>query len=166
MTVRESLPATEPLPITSTRRGLVARFLATACFSGHLPLAPGTWGALLASGLAYLFLPSYWVWQLSVIFAIFLLGVWASTEAEKLYGHDGRPIVIDEVSGMLVALFLLPQTVVLYLVAFVLFRFFDIVKPPPSRRLESLPGGWGVMMDDLIAGIYAFVGMRLLLLLR
>lgn len=166
MTVRQGLPATEPLAASSTRRGLVARFFATACLSGHLPLAPGTWGALLASGLAYLFLPSYWLWQLSVIFAIFLLGVWASSEAEKLYGHDGRPIVIDEVSGMLVALFLLPQTVVLYLVAFILFRFFDIVKPPPSRHLESLPGGWGVMMDDLIAGIYAFVGMRLLLLLR
>lgn len=166
MTVRDGLPATEPLPATSTRRGLVARFFATACFSGHLPLAPGTWGALLTLGLAYLFLPSYWLWQLSVIFAIFLSGVWASTEAEKFYGHDGRPIVIDEVLGMLVALFLLPPSLLLYPVAFVLFRFFDIVKPPPSRRLESLPGGWGVMMDDLIAGIYAFVSMRLLLLLK
>jgi len=65
-----------------------------------------------------------------------------------------------------VALFLLPPSLLLYPVAFVLFRFFDIVKPPPSRRLESLPGGWGVMMDDLVAGVYAFVGMRLLLLLK
>lgn len=166
MTVRDGLPAAEPLPISSSRRVLVARFLATACFSGHLPLAPGTWGALLTLGLAYLLLPSYWLWQLLAIFAISCLGVWASSEAERFYGHDGRPIVIDEVSGMLVALFLLPQTVVLYAAAFILFRFFDIVKPPPSRHLESLPGGWGVMMDDLVAGIYAFVGMRLLLLLK
>jgi len=164
LTVGDGLPAIEPLPAARTCRGLVVRLLATACFSGHLPLAPGSWGALLALGLAYLFLPSHWAWQLVVTLAIFFLGVWASTEAERLYGHDGRPIVIDEVSGMLVALFLLPQAVVLYLVAFILFRFFDIVKPPPSRRLESLPGGWGVMVDDLVAGIYAFLGMRLVLL--
>jgi phosphatidylglycerophosphatase A len=165
LTAEKSLPGREPISRLSTPRGLLARFLATGCFVGHLPLAPGTWGSILALVLGYLFLPGSWLLQLSVILVIFFLGVWTSSAAEKSYGHDGRPIVIDEVLGMLVVLFILPKEVGFYLAAFILFRFFDIVKPPPSRQMESLPAGWGVMMDDLLAGIYGFLVMRLLVLL-
>lgn len=165
MTVEESLPGREPISRLSTPWGFLARVFATGCFVGHLPLAPGTWGSLLALVLGYLFLPGSWLLQLLVILVIFFLGVWTSGAAEKFYGHDGRAIVIDEVLGMLVAVFVLPKQVGFYLAAFILFRFFDVVKPPPSRRMESLPAGWGVMMDDLLAGIYAFLVMRLIVVL-
>lgn len=163
--VRQGLPAAEPIMPSSALKAFVARAVATACFCGHLPLAPGSWGALFALVLAYLFLPAYWLWQLVAILAIFFVGVWSSTEAERFYGHDGRPIAVDEASGMLVVIFLLPKSIGLYAVAFILFRFFDIVKLPPTRRVESLSVGWGIMMDDFLAGVYAFLTMRLLLLL-
>jgi phosphatidylglycerophosphatase A len=85
------------------------------------------------------------------------LGVWAADGVESLWGEDSPRVVIDEIAGMCISLLFLPVTLATVLVGFVLFRFFDIVKPLYIRRAESIPGGWGVMADDLLAGLYANV---------
>lgn len=86
---------------------------------------------------------------------VLALSVWSAGEAEKLFGHDARKIVIDEWAGMLIAFWLLPYSLTNYAIAFIAFRAFDVVKIPPARQCERLPGGWGVTMDDVVAGIQA-----------
>jgi phosphatidylglycerophosphatase A len=95
--------------------------------------------------------------------AVAVIGVPVSTRAEKWFGHDGSPIVIDEALGMLITLFMLPKSIAIYAVGFLLFRVFDIVKPFPAGRAQALPGGWGVMMDDVLAAIYAHICLRILI---
>jgi phosphatidylglycerophosphatase A len=93
---------------------------------------------------------------LSVILtvAITLLGVWSSTVVEQIWGKDPGRVVIDEVAGMCIGLLFLPVQVKYLLCSLVLFRFFDIMKPLFIRKMESLPGGWGIMMEDVLAGVY------------
>ncbi len=83
------------------------------------------------------------------------MGVAASSVAERQYGRDGRPIVIDEVAGQMIALFAHPPSAATFIGGFLLFRFFDIVKPFPANRSQELISGVGVMADDVVAGIYA-----------
>ena len=131
-------------------------FVATGAGSGYSPIASGTAGSLV--GLL-LYVPLRHLpggLFLLVLLAVTGLGTWVAGRAERLFGRedDGR-ITIDEVVGMLIALAFLPFRVDTALAAFLLFRLFDIWKPPPARRAESLPGGVGVMADDLVAGLYA-----------
>jgi len=132
---------------------------ATGAGSGYSPVAPGTVGS--AVGLALWWMardlpgPAY----LALVAAVTAGGVWAAHRAEAIFGtrDDGR-ITIDEVAGMLLSLALVPTTASPLLVGvtgFVLFRIFDITKPPPALRGESLPGGLGVMADDVVAALYA-----------
>jgi phosphatidylglycerophosphatase A len=159
------------------------------CGVGYLPLAPGTWGSLVGIGLYVLargifmkvffdagagrnfnLLHIYYAviaFELVIVFAIALVGTWAATRTENLSARkDPGKVVIDEVAGQFIAL--IPVPFVLgaawwsVIVAFILFRFFDIVKPYPARKLESLPGGLGIMADDLIAGVYAALGVMLI----
>jgi phosphatidylglycerophosphatase A len=142
----------------------LAVFVATAGYSGYFPFAPGTVGSavgLLVYGLVW--------WSGSglvetlLIVALFAAGVWAGTTAERYFGGiDPGPVVIDEVVGMLMTLFLVPVGAVGAAIGFVLFRIFDVVKPFPARRLESLHGGLGVMADDAMAAVYANVALRLI----
>jgi phosphatidylglycerophosphatase A len=137
--------------------------LATGCYAGYIPIASGTFGTLVAIPFCYL------LSGLDPVQAILLLGlftgfaVWMSGEAEKVFKKkDSGLIVIDEIAGLLVTLFLIPWSVKSVVIGFFLFRLFDIVKPFPIRRLETkLPGGWGVVGDDVLAGIYANVVLRL-----
>jgi phosphatidylglycerophosphatase A len=85
---------------------------------------------------------------------IIFAGVWSSGRVEPIWGKDPSRVVIDEVAGMCISLLFLPADVRYLLCAFILFRFFDILKPLFIRTLESLPGGWGIMMDDVLAGFY------------
>lgn len=98
------------------------------------------------------------------IAATFAVGVWVATEVEKTDGHDASIINIDEVAGMWLSLFLLPVSAgfLWHIGGFLLFRIFDIVKPPPANQSQNLPKGWGVMTDDIIAGIYANLSLRLI----
>ena len=134
--------------------------------TGFLPWAPGTWGSLVGIALAYILnsLPSKSLALLSLVSFIFL-AIWVSTEAEKMWQEkDSRKIVIDEVCGMAIALFFIPMTLPLIVIAFIFFRFFDITKLPPANFLErSLPGGWGIVLDDVMAGLYAWLCLQLLL---
>lgn len=103
---------------------------------------------------------------LGVTLLVTVYGVWAGNEVERNWGKDSSKVVLDEVAGMLVALLFIPVSVVNVIIAIVLFRFFDILKPLMIRRLEKLPGGWGVMGDDVLAGIYSNIVLQLFLLLQ
>ncbi len=96
----------------------------------------------------------------------FFAALWSATGAEKVWGKDSRKIVIDEGCGLLVTLLFLPKRLFLYILAFVIFRFLDIVKPPPARDCEKLEGGLGVTLDDVVAGIYANIILQVLVFFR
>jgi phosphatidylglycerophosphatase A len=100
--------------------------------------------------------------QLIVVVAITALGIWNGNRVEKDWGKDSSKVVIDEVAGMAISLIAIPVTVPYVLIALAFFRFFDILKPLYIRRLEKLPGGWGVMADDVLAGIYANVLLQII----
>lgn len=131
--------------------------------SGFSPWAPGTAGALLATllwwGLSFLVSPFALLWTTVVLVLLFTAaGVWAANSLEPYWGEDPSRVVVDEMVGVWIALLAAPAGHVGYaLGAFALFRLFDIFKPLGIRRMEQLPGGIGVMMDDILAGVYSFV---------
>ena len=135
---------------------IIWRFVATFFYLGKLPFAPGSWGSLGAL-LLWLLLPVTFSIHLSVIIILFVLGVYSSSRIAKyLDDHDPSEVVIDEVVGMGISLFMLPHSPGLYLLAFILFRVFDILKPSFIYRIQNLSGGWGIMLDDVLAGLLTF----------
>jgi len=129
----------------------------TAGYLGLMPIAPGTFGTLAGVGIYLLVSPYpviYWVITAFVIVS----GIWGSGKAESNIFHskDSPEIVIDEVAGFLVsmAFFQRSDGYIYVIVGFLFFRLFDIWKPWPIKKLQSLPGGWGIMLDDLLAGLY------------
>ena len=135
---------------------IIWRFVATFFYLGKLPFAPGSWGSLGAL-LLWLLLPVTFSVHLSVIIILFVLGVYSSSRMAKyLDDHDPSEVVIDEVVGMGISLFMLPHDFLLYLLSFILFRVFDILKPSFIYRIQNLSGGWGIMLDDVLAGLLTF----------
>ena len=144
----------------------IAVAVATAGGAGFAPKAPGTAGSLVGV-LFYLMIEAAHAgaYYLHAIIFFFIVGTWASSRVERLYGHDSQRIVIDEVIGQMITfgLFAGYQLSAIYIaLGFGLFRLFDIVKPFPIRRLESLPGGLGVVADDVGAGLYALAALALI----
>lgn len=161
-------------------------FAIATCGIGYMPFVPATWGSLIGVGvylLAQKASESFAVWvderhltivlmessraSFTLVFLIilFLIGVWAATRVEKLTGEkDPRIVVIDEIVGQLVTFLFVPAKLGWWTVAagFFAFRFFDIWKPYPANKFESLPSGLGVMSDDAMAGFYAAAFMSLL----
>lgn len=141
--------------------------LATLSFVGHLPKAPGTWGSLVALLLApWLFIPFSLTLKIIILSVLFIIGSRACTAAEKNFGRkDPGQAIIDEVLGQWTTfLFISSASIFMLALGFFLFRLFDISKPFPIRQSETwLPGGYSVMLDDLIAGIYALAAFTLLL---
>jgi phosphatidylglycerophosphatase A len=138
--------------------------LATGFGSGLVSFAPGTWGTLVGVLICLLCLPLTWPLRLLTVLALLALSIYVAERAEIIYQKkDDQRIVIDEIIGFQVTM--LPVAInVLYLcVGFVLFRIFDILKPFPIANLQRLPGGWGVVIDDVGAGIYAGAIMWLLM---
>jgi len=136
---------------------IIWRFVATFFYLGKLPFAPGSWGSLGAL-LLWLLLPLTFSVHLSVIIILFVLGVFSSSKMAKyLDDHDPSEVVIDEAVGMGISLFMLPHNFLLYLLSFILFRVFDILKPSFIYRIQNLSGGWGIMLDDVLAGLITFV---------
>lgn len=133
------------------------QFLALGFGSGLLPKAPGTYGSIAA--LPFCAALIYCPWWFCLIFIVFfsIIGTYAASRTEKVLGvHDNSAIVVDEFAGMFVTVLFYPPQVFLCILAFVLFRFFDILKPfPISWCDQKISGGFGVMLDDLIAGIMA-----------
>jgi phosphatidylglycerophosphatase A len=147
-----------------TQRRSFAVWLAMGFGSGLSPIVPGTVGTLpawlLALAIGSVAPPSVWAMSAAALAAC-LVGFWAATAAEAVLGHDPKAVVIDEWAGILIALIGVPVTLGAYLFAFVAFRIFDVLKPPPAAQVESLPGGYGVVMDDVFAGLYALVAYHL-----
>lgn len=149
---------------TLSRVRKLVLFIATGLGTGYVPVMPGTAGSLVGAAfyLALSHLPP-WLYAVTLV-GLFSLAVWAAGRAEDIFEErDCRRIVIDEVIGMLVTLAFLPPTIRNVIAGFLLFRALDIVKPPPAFQINRrMYGGWGVVLDDVVAGLYAGIVMRFL----
>jgi phosphatidylglycerophosphatase A len=142
----------------------LALLLSTWFYVGYFPIAPGTAGSAAALPLFALLRWRALPWlEAAVIGMLCVAGFWAGGVAAAHYGReDPGYVVLDEVVGMLLTLAFIPVTWAGVLAGFLLFRLFDIIKPPPARELEGLPGGFGIMMDDVMAGVYGNLALRLI----
>lgn len=164
----------------------IALIIATCGGVGYIPIVPASWGSLASVGIYLLalmageqftlwaesrFLPSFLINSflnsitIVLLISLFLIGIWASTRVGKLTKKkDPRIVVIDEVVGQLITFLLVPAILGWWtlIAGFLLFRFFDILKPYPANKLESLPSGLGIMADDVMAGFYAAASISLL----
>ncbi|MFN0156926.1 MAG: phosphatidylglycerophosphatase A [Bacteroidota bacterium] len=160
-----------------------SRFIATGAFVGYIPWASGTFGTLV--GLLIYLIPGMENPALLfvVIFVGLASGVYTSAKVAPVEGHrltktaerakamfqhgthstpDPSIIVIDEIVGIWIALLFIPKTLAAIVICFILFRLFDIIKPYPAKQLEHIPNGWGIMLDDVVAGIYANIATQVL----
>lgn len=146
--------------VVSTVSPLV-KFFASALYSGFFPFAPGTVGSLV--GLLIYFLPSFekLFTMIPILCAAFVLGAIAAGKMEAVYGPDPPQVTIDEVVGMWVSVIFLPKTILIAVLAFVLFRILDVIKPWPARFFDKRKGGWSIMLDDVMAGIYTNLLLQL-----
>jgi len=131
------------------------KFIASGFYTGYSPLVPGTTGTVPAWLLAYFVVKDNLLLIIPVTLAMCVLSVWSATEAEKIFGHDAKKIVTDEWAGMFITLLFVPWSLTNYLIGFGAFRLVDVIKLPPAAQAERLPRGWGVTMDDVVAGIQA-----------
>ena len=138
------------------------KFLATLGFSGYTPIAPGTAGSAVTAIIYYFFCSSLEVgaW-LAVLAVTFVIAVYTAQAMEGEWGKDPGAVVVDEGVGFLVTVAFLPHGLWTAVIGFFIFRALDIIKPQPARRLEDLPGGWGIVMDDVIAGLYGNMLIRI-----
>jgi len=142
---------------------LVIKTLSTFFYVGYLPLIPGTFGSIAGVFLFYCVKDNSFM-QILLTLTLIILGFLVSGRAEKIFNKkDARCIVIDEVSGMLLALIFIPYDIKLLILAFILFRILDTLKPYPAGRLENLPASIGIMGDDIVAGLYANVILQVVL---
>ncbi len=141
---------------------LLAKIIGSVFGSGFSPVAPGTVGSFVAIAALWLAPPVSAAWLTLAAIVFFFVGVWASAICEQDWGHDPGRVVWDEVVGMMVTVIAAPRNLTVYAAAFVLFRFFDILKPFPVNRSQRLPGGWGVMVDDVLAGLLGNIVLQIL----
>lgn len=142
---------------------------ATLLGIGFIPFMPGTFGTLTAA-LLYLSFPDKWLnsfpgllYLIAGITALFFVGVFVSGRAERKLGHDAGCIIIDEFVGYLLCVLFLPKSILMAIYTFVVFRVFDIAKPQPIRLSQKLTGGWGIMIDDVLAAVYTNLFMQLMI---
>ena len=160
-------------------RAVFATVVATALGAGLIPLAPGTWGTIIALPLAYVSVDWSWPLRLLLWLAIFLVGTWSATTFDEIMATgDNQHIVIDEVLGLGITAWTAGHDLKSWIAAFVLFRVFDILKPPPIRQIDTWSkkmaksgakgplsrhwGGFGVMADDVLAGFEALAVIAVL----
>ena len=152
--------------MNAKRRNNLIVFFATGFFTGFLPTMPGTWGTFASIPLVIISHRLTSTLQTVATLVFVALAVYIAGRAEVLFeDRDARPIVIDEMAGFLITLLWLPLNLLTLFLGFLLFRVFDIVKPPPISTIEKrLQGGLGVVMDDVLAGVFANATLRLLLI--
>jgi len=140
-------------------------FFATGLGLGYIPIAPGTWGSLLGVALVYLLMPLSTPLYILTILSFTAFSIWISTLAEKILRQkDPSKIVIDEISGILFSFLFVPLSWQTAILGFLIFRVFDIFKPYPIRKVElKFRRGMGVVLDDVLAGIYTCLVMHLLI---
>ena len=143
----------------------IEKFIGSGFYTGFIPLASGTFASIAA--LAIYFIPyfekPYII--LPAIFIFIVLGIQLGTKFETLYGKDPAECTVDEVVGMWITLLFLPKNILIALIAFLVWRTLDIIKPFPARKSESLKGGLGIMMDDIISAIYSLIIVHLILVI-
>ena len=141
---------------------LFEKIVGSGFFTGYIPIASGTFGSLIAI-IVYL-IPGFEQLQIILpsIVILFFYGVYVSSKFENVYGKDPSQCTVDEVVGTWIALIALPKTVYIILTSFLIWRIFDIIKPFPVRNSEKLPSGWGIMIDDAIAGFYSLIIVQLI----
>jgi phosphatidylglycerophosphatase A len=139
------------------------KLLGSGFYTGYIRFASGTWGSLAAL-IIYLVPgfenPSLMIFMISLFI---LIGVPIGDKFEALYGKDPKECTIDEVVGMWITLLFLPKKIWWIVLAFLIWRAMDIVKPFPASKLESIKGGWGIMLDDVMAAIYSFISIQLII---
>jgi len=144
-------------------KNIFVNFVATFAYIGYLPVFPGTWASIFTLPIAFYFMQAdYFLNYLYLIYFFLIIGIWVSTEYDKLYKtEDASQIVIDEFVGQLIALlpifFYAKTNLLFYFLGLVLFRLFDIGKFFGINRTQKLPAGFGVMLDDVLAGIYSSI---------
>lgn len=146
------------------------KLIASGLGTGYAPLAPGTAGSILGILIFYCFNFAFhklgfqsqviFVLNLVAILGLLFLGVYSIRKVHQIWIHDAPQIVVDEVVGVWIAIFAIPFEWQYYVVALVLFRFFDILKPLYIRRLDKLKSDWSVMLDDVLAGVYANIVLQ------
>jgi phosphatidylglycerophosphatase A len=145
---------------------LFHKLAATVFGIGYLGKGVGTIAAFFAAVVWYLLFKDtnpQLIYALPLIFIVTALGIWSGNKVEPIWGKDHGRVVIDEVAGLFVSLLFAPATLAVVIAGFLLFRVFDIAKPLFIRRLEAWPGGWGVMADDLLAGVYANLVLHIMI---
>ena len=146
------------------------KLIASGLGTGYAPIAPGTAGSMLGIIIFYFFnfalnklefqQQFIFVLNLVAIISLLLLGVYSIKKVHQIWIHDAPQIVVDEVVGVWIAIFAIPFAWQYYISALVLFRFFDILKPLYIRRLDNLKSNWSVMLDDVLAGVYANIVLQ------
>ncbi len=142
-------------------RSHLVKIVASVFYIGRIPFASGTFGALAGLIFYYYFHRSILL-DACIIVVGFFIGEWVSTRAEIIYKEkDSHKIVIDECVGMWIAVFCLPFSYFYFIAGFLLFRLFDVIKPLGIRKIQKLPGGWGVMLDDLLSAALANIILQI-----
>jgi len=141
------------------------KLLATVFGIGYVRKGGGTIAAVVFCIIFVLTRTRYYtdLMQVVITVAVSAIGVWSGNAVDTIWGKDSNKVVIDEVAGMMVTLLFIPLNYKFVLAGLILFRFFDIVKPLLIKKMELLPKGWGVMADDLLAGLYAHIVLRLII---
>ena len=142
------------------------KIISTSLGIGYIGKGAGTYASIFTCLVWYFLQPETYEQKLAPVLATLLItmqGVRSANQVEVLWGKDHQRVVIDEVAGMCIALLFVPVQVKYIIAGLVLFRFFDILKPLGVRRLEKWPGGWGVMADDVLAGIYANIVLQIII---
>jgi len=139
------------------------KLIGSGFYTGYIPLASGTFGSIAA--LLIYWIPGFEnpIIMYSALILFGSYGIYVGNKFDKLYGKDPAECTVDEIIGQWIALLFLPKTLLISVIAFLTWRLFDIIKPYPARRLEDLPGGFGIIMDDVVAGFYSLIFVHFIL---
>lgn len=147
---------------------LFHKLISTSLGIGYIGKGAGTVAAVACCICWYLAWASGFNPVTTIVITIFvtLIGIWSSNVVSRIWGKDPSRVVIDEVAGMCISLLFIPVTLKYVIIALILFRFFDIAKPLFIKKMEIFPGGWGIMLDDVLAGIYANIILQVVIWLK
>lgn len=141
----------------------IERMLGSGFFTGYIPFASGTFGSLMA--IAIYLIPGFEnpTILLSLISLFSIIGIYLGNKFEKVYGKDPSQCTIDEMVGMWITLLFIPKYIWFILIAFIIWRILDIIKPFPANIVEKIKGGWGIMLDDIIAALYSLILIHIII---
>lgn len=142
---------------------LIEKIIGSAFFTGYFPFAPGTMGSFAA--LAIYMIPGFEnpTIMMLMISLFIVIGIPIATKFEKVYGKDPKQCTVDEIVGTWISLLFVPKTIIYISCTFIIWRILDIVKPIPANYAEKINGGWGIMLDDIIAGFYTLLIIQMII---